>query len=444
MPSTFSSDLRVLSARNFKDFLSYTTGNSRLYVCFGKTTPWSNESAPDSANSSILAINNFWRNMIGAKLITGNDAKNVIPRNNWTANTEYSEYDNCMCCNDMYNQNTKFIVMNSNWDVYKCLSNNYGSNSKVEPTQTTTTSAIKETDGYIWKYLYTVSASDQLKFTTESYIPVKTLTVDDNSIQWDVQENAIDGGIEHIKVIDSGSGYTNANSITITITGDGELAAAIPTINTISNTIANVTVTNPGTGYSRAVIVINDTGTGTGANARAAIGPPGGHGYDPLSETGGFNLMLNPRLSGSENGKFPTENEYRQLGIMLDPLVEATGNIASNSTFSQFFTLVLNSGASNYDHDETVFQGGSLANATFSGTVASWDSANVTLKVINAEGTPSIDVINGVSSRTVRFVESITQRELKPFSGKIIYIENMIPITRADDQIEDYKIVLKF
>ena len=60
------------------------------------------------------------------------------------------------------------------------------------------------------------------------------------------------GNIDVINVTDGGSGYDPANAtISITITGDGKDAEAIPRINTHSNTLTNIIVTNKGYNYSR-------------------------------------------------------------------------------------------------------------------------------------------------------------------------------------------------
>ena len=72
---------------------------------------------------------------------------------------------------------------------------------------TTTTTIEETTDGYRWKYMYTVSSGELLKFVTADFIPVKTLTANDGSAQWSVQQNASNGAINHIKVIANGSNY---------------------------------------------------------------------------------------------------------------------------------------------------------------------------------------------------------------------------------------------
>lgn len=440
--SVFSENLRVYNAEQFITSVSQS-GPTNIYLTFGKQTPWPNDAAPTQANSSVTVFNDVWKNMMGAKLITGNDIRHAIPRNDWSANTSYAMYDHCECSLRLFNPNVEFFVVTSDWNVYKCLSNNRNGLSTVMPTQTITNSAVQESDGYVWKYMYTVSSEERLRFTTDSYIPVRTLTVDNNSLQWQVQENAIDGGIEAVKITNVGSGYSNSSNLIVTITGDGTGAAALATINVSSNTIDQVIITNPGGGYTYADVTLTGGG-GANAAVRAMISPPGGHGKDPVRELGGSYVIMNPRLVNTEGGRLPTENEFRQISILQDPREKGSGNVATSLVYSQTLRLVTSTGSTDYVEDETVYQGTSLATAYFKGVVASWDSGNNIIKLTNTVGDPQADVLVGANSAAGRFVESITNKQLLDYSGNLLYIDNVSPIQRADDQTEDFKIVVKF
>lgn len=383
--------------------------------------------------------------MIGAKLLTGNEIKNVIRRHDWTANTQYSAFDDRVDSTSLFDANNQFYIVTSDWNVYKCLSNNNSANSTVMPSQIFTDRSIEELDGYVWKYMYTVSGADQLRFTTDDYIPIKTIESNDNSLQWQVQENAVDGAIETILVTNHGSTFTNENQVTITITGDGTGANATARVNTTSQTLSNIAMIAKGSAYSYATVTITDaSGNGVNAVARAIISPTGGHGYDALRELGGSSLILNPRLQNSESGKFPVVNEYREVSIICAPFDRGTSNIASNAVYSQFQSVIMDSSTSQYVNDEIVYQGVSLANATFTGVIEEWDTANSTLKIINNNGTIEADVLIGANSGAARFVQSVTPYELEPFSGSLIYLDHLPPITRASDQSEDFKIIMRF
>jgi len=443
MPSIFTENLRVYNAEQFKQSIS-DVGPTNIYLTFGRTRPWDNESVPPQANSSVEGFNDVWRNMIGAKLVTGNDVRHAIPRRDWTSGTTYAMYDNEEQVGYLFSDNVSFFVVTSDWNVYKCLMNNYGKPSTVMPTQTILNSPVKESDGYIWKYMYTVAAEERLRFTTSAYIPVRTLVNNNNSMQWRVQQAAREGTIDVVEVISGGSGYMNANTIIVTITGDGLGAQAFASINTISNTVNTVTITNPGTNYTYGFVDIVDSGTGANAIAKPRIPPPGGHGSDPMRELGGSYIIINPRIIRTEDGQLPVTNEFRQISILQDPHERVADNVANSLVYTQTTRMILSTGSVDYYHDETVYQGSSLAEALFTGIVCAWDAPNNFIQLTNTTGTPAADVLVGANSAAARFVESITDKELKDYSGHLLYTDNISPITRANDQTEDFKIVLKF
>ena len=79
----------------------------------------------------------------------------------------------------------------------------------------------------------------------------------DSSSQWQVENNAIDGGILHVKVVSGGGGYThNASGYTsVAILGDGSSGAC--TVHTKSDgTISHVTVTANGSNYKKVQLIL--------------------------------------------------------------------------------------------------------------------------------------------------------------------------------------------
>ena len=102
-------------------------------------------------------------------------------------------------------------------------------------------------------------------------------------------------------------------------------------------------------------------------------------------------------------------------------------------------------GSGDYFENERVYQGISLGVSTFRGTVLRWDSVNSKIYLINTEGSPLIsDTINGANSVVSRFVTSYSSPESAAYSGRLIYTDNISPVTRSEDQTEEYKIVIKF
>lgn len=444
--STTFNALRINNAEQLKESVNEPQP-TRLYFSYGKILDWSppyNDQVPQPANSSISTMYEVWNNMIGAKTINGSDIAHVIPRYDWTANSVYRAYDNLD--STLFNDNVQFYIVNSNYGVYKCIANNYGSMSTVEPTSTNPDIETITSDGYIWKYMYTLSDNDLTRFVTEDYITVKTISSDDGSSQWQVQDSAIDGAISYIYVTNPGAHYTNSQNIIVTISGDGSGATALAVMSNVTNTVNNIIVTNPGAGYTYANVTIIGGGTRPSvaniANARAIISPPGGHGSDPLYELGGKNLMFNVRLKYSEDGVLPETNDFRQVSIIKDP-IDLTSNVISKQAFLQSYTLSL-FGSGDYLNDEIVYQGPSLANSTFSGEVLYWDYQNSKIYLVNTRGTPSGVALQGTAQFSSRQVIDIFPGEAKKYSGKLLYTDNMKPVSRSPDQIEDFKILIKF
>jgi len=53
-------------------------------------------------------------------------------------------------------------------------------------------------------------------------------------------------------------------------------------------------------------------------------------------------------------------------------------------------------------------------------------------------------LIIGQTSAATRYVGSVTDPDCKPYSGYLLYKDNITAIERAEDQNEDFKIVLSF
>ena len=364
--------------------------------------------------------------MFGAKRIQSTDVTHAIDRYNWTSGTVYDQYDD----QDTNITDDDFYVITDEYNVYKCLFNAVATASTTKPTGVST-APFTTADGYIWKYMYTVTTANALKFLTNDYIPVQTLASDDGTDQWDVQAAAVNGGIHVIKVVSGGSGYATAPAVTIT--GDGTGATANSTI--VANVITRVTIITPGTGYTRATVAF----ASGAATANAIISPRGGHGADAIEELGGKFVMINSRLDGSESNTISTANEFRQVGLVRDPTLFGTTTRATASSFRQTFRYtVANTG--NYTLDEIVTSG---SNTAF---VVEWDATNsllYTTKPLNSNFANGATITGG-SSGTSRTITAISTASLEPYSGDLLYVENRVPIARATDQIEDVKLIIQF
>ena len=171
-----------------------------------RDSPWGDENSPPVPTFSDDVIWSLWDDILAVKRILSSNISRVIPRHDWTSGTIYSVYDS----NDPTLLNRPFYVFTSESRVYKCIWNNGGTQSTVQPTGTGI-SNIETVDGYIWKYMYTVSSSDAVQFVTPSWIPVVTDPA--------ISAGAVDGSVDFIQLTDGGSGYTTAPTVSITGAG---------------------------------------------------------------------------------------------------------------------------------------------------------------------------------------------------------------------------------
>ena len=425
MASLVTSKFRVHNAQQFAEAFSETS-NTIMYLFIGKNTAFPNDNVPPTpVNSTANVEFTPWRDMYAAKRITTSDVTHAVERYNWTSGTVYDQYDD----QDTDLVDDDFYVMTEDYNVYKCLFNVGAAASTTKPTGVST-SPFTTADGYIWKFMYTVTTSKALKFLTNDYIPVQTLLSDDSTDQWDVQAAAVDGGIHVVKVTSGGSGYASAPVVTIAGDGTGATATSVIT----ANAVTSVVISAAGTGYTRATV----TFASGAAAATAIISPKGGHGSDAIEELGGKYIMLNVRLDGTESNTFSTANEFRQVGIVRDPYLYGTSTRAVASSFRQSFKYQLSSISGTFTLDETATSGSNTA------SVVEFTTPNLfTTLPLNLPFANTTSVTGGTSGATGT-IAAITTPGLQPYSGDIIYVENRVPIARADDQIEDVKLVIQF
>lgn len=434
MPSIVSSKFRIHNAEQFKEAFDETS-NTIMYFFVGRNKAYADDNSPPTpVNSTANVEFTPWREMIGTKRVQASDVSHVIPRYNWTSGTVYDQYDDQ---DTNLIENDDFYVLTEDYNVYKCLFNNGGTASTTKPTGTST-SNFTTADGYIWRYMYTVSTANALKFLTADYMPVQTLSSDDGSDQWDVQTAAVDGAIEVIKVTTGGSGYFSGNT-TVTITGDGTGATANVTTDAEPGEITKITITNVGSGYTSATVSIS--GDGSSATATPIISPKGGHGANAVEELGGKYIMLNVQLDGSESNTITTSNDFRQIGIVRDPYLYGTTTRATATNYRQTYRYTLGGTTGTFVADETVSDSGSNT-----AVVVEYDSGSnylYTLKPLNLEFANAAVLTGGTSNASATIIAT-DNPGLAAYSGDLIYVENRVPISRATDQIEDVKLIIQF
>jgi len=153
-----------------QSFSAFSKNENFLFI--GKSTPWSNENLPDPEIDSFDFEIRTWNDMLALKKILPEEVALCIRKILWTSNTVYNQYDDVV---DLYSETTPvdFYVMTDDENIYKCISNNNGSQSLYAPTGTSV-DLIITADGYIWKYMYSIRPEME-DFITNDFIPVEFL-----------------------------------------------------------------------------------------------------------------------------------------------------------------------------------------------------------------------------------------------------------------------------
>jgi len=600
MPNLVTNKFKIHNAEQFIESLSETSA-TYLYLFVGKVEAWTDETlAPAPTDSVSNTSFDYWRSMIAAKKLSSADVSHIVPRINWQTLTSYTAYKHTN--NEQTSNN--FYIVTDNLNIYKCLQNNVANGvSTIKPTGTSS-GIIELSDGYKWKYMYTISPQEVLKFTTSEYIPVKKIgAVNDGSVQYIIEQTAVDGSIDVMNRTSNGNFLVEISSSPTDLTGNesrdfvvgevitgqtsgnegtvitfassantmiyfpdannlfinnevlvGNTSGAYGTISqdvvstykftenifvsvtsttvlqlaTDANTTADsvyvgstlyitnnagrgeqstissydsalrlVTVSTPFTvspntssGYmigptvtvsgdgtdatARAVgnstfgikeIIVNNRGInyttasatisansshGSGATSEVIISPVGGHGFNAIEELGGNRTMIDSRITGNESGYFTTENEFRQVGLLRDPLQTANANAFFTSDLADQSTkITISSVSGTFISDEKVYQGDTLSTSTANGVLVDFLNNNK-IRINRLQGTfvsnTMVSAITGATSGAAATIidNGVVKPDMKPYSGDILYIENRTSVTRASNQIEDFKIVLEF
>ena len=477
MAAIITEKFRLHNAKEFKQ--SATESGNAMYMFIGRPLSWPDDSNPPTPVDSLNDEYDAYANMTALKKVSATDVSHAIIRRDWTSGTKYDEYRHNYTSSNTSTSGAStlwastFYVVTSDYNVYKVISNNNGANSTVMPTGTST-NILQTADGYRWKYMYSISASDVIKFVTSDFIPVKTIgakaavegdvgglgtaATDDNTAQWDVENAAVDGTIEHARVTAGGSSYGSDGNYNVAVSGDGASGQLQVTVS--SGAITAVSVNAVGSGYSVAsidnsVLRTATSSSGSGASFDVIISPKNGHGSDPVEELGGNYVIVNSRLEYAEgSGDFPTDNDFRQIGLITNPTNKGGNTLSSATTLSALNRITLQSGATMPAVDDTIASASSITSGTATGKVVSVDSTNRFVFYL-----PSVDSVgnfndfangNGVfvgSSQKGTILSSggvsAAYPEVQRNSGDIVYLENRGAVARAADQIEDIKLIIE-
>ena len=471
MAAIVTNKFRLHNSEQFYE--SFSEASTSYYLFVGRPQAWTattpygggTDVAPPTPLDNVDDEYMYFRDMLAAKRIATTDIQYAIPRHNWTTGTVYDYYrgdygsqwsstvtDIVKTVNagiNLWASTTLFYVLSSTNNVYKCMSNNGGVASTVEPSGTA--SAETQTgDGYWWKYMYTLTTAQITDFLTADFMPVVTNAT--------VSTAAVDGAIRQYKVMRGGAGYT-PGSYAASVGGDGVLRGGVQATASITvgagGDVTACAVNVAGSKYTFGTITM-PAGAGspsTDAIITPLIGPPGGHGYNAVDELGGFYIMTNTTISGTEgSGDFVVDQDFRRVGIVLNPYNYGTTTISTASTLNALKSMTFSGTPGSFLIDEVITGGTSGAK----GIVVAWDSTTKILKYIQTQWTgvsatlpysevafAALEVVTSASNATGT-IASLTNPEIAYYTGKGIYVEDRAPISRATDQTENIKLIVEF
>lgn len=215
--------------------------------------------------------------------------------------------------------------------------------------------------------------------------------------------------------------------------------------------IRKVTMISEGLNYSYANVSLGGNSSfGSGASLKAIISPKGGHGSNPRNELGGKNVMVSMSLQGSESNTFPTNNHFRTVGIIADPLLRS-GPVANASVIDLCGRLDVNIVTGDFVANEYVSGGTSGAKGRvvyFANSNAARTKGYVKINLIETAGIGKFfsagETITGNTSGITANLVSYYPPAVKEYTGSVIYTENRLKISRAPDQTEVVKVIIGF
>ena len=523
MPAVITDQFRILNASNFVDTVTGVGGASptnSFYVTlglpnatvvgFGRQSDF--DDAPPNPVDNINTNNHIGDTTLFAKRVTGKNVRRLIRKVEWTQGTRYEMYRHDYSINNqspvtksarLYDAN--YYVINQNFNVYVCIDNGSsginttGNASQDEPTFTDLepSKAGESGDGYIWKFLYTVSPSDIIKFDSTEFIAVPNdwTTTTEAQIQAVRENGDSDVNNNQIKKVyidkQGGGGYIGGLGQEVDILGDGTGGKVV--VDVVGGKITNAIVSSGGKNYTYGIVDLGKINGNVTDHAKLIpiIPPSKGHGFNIYEELGTDRVLCYARFGG-DNKDFPVDTQFAQVTLVKNPTSIGTTSVYFNDSYSSMSAIKFPSTTTQNPTVGKVVQQ-PVTGGTAYGYVASWDKETKVLKyiqdrslyfdptnsavidqtdyddvdsrgkVLAFESSPNAVTSDGFSAAIettfsagiatvgtknvdlgVTFTNGLASPEINKGSGTILYIDNRATIKRDSRQKEDIKIILEF
>jgi hypothetical protein len=457
MAAIVSRSQSVINATKFIE--DYTSEDNFLFLGISKSDPW-NDNLTAVSDSTIPIVddsetseNRFREGLIATKRILTSQFSKVVPRIDWQSGLVFHAWDDQEpAFFDSTLSQPRYYALTSSFDIYKCLVAGSGA-STVQPSHTTVEPQLYA-DGYVWHYLARLRPSDAVTFLNSQFMPVLNSSSAEHIAHEEDCQDELSGAIFRVVVTSGGTGYLTAPAVTIEGTGTGALATAIVSGGAVTSIRINVTGSNlvHGSGYKNArVVIAAPPSGGTQATARVVLSPKNGHGTDIESELNACNVEVAVNLEYDEDGKFITENDYRQIGLLRnivefgDGPEEFAQGVVYNALNSMTVNTVL---GGNFASDEIIKHNASGATA-YIDQVSTDNPYTIWFHQNYKTGWTSFQtgqtIVNGNGSGLVSAnIVSLVDPEIDKFSGQLVFLENRTQIIRSSTSREEIRIVIQF
>lgn len=427
----------------------FDSSSTYWFVGIGRSQIWNDSDIATTPTNKVATERDFRQNLQGVRQIA--DISFVIPRVNWASGTTYNAYDDSVVGYPTPN----FYLITSANDVYLCVQQGRNSSgtavpSTIEPTGTSA-ALVKTSDGYVWKYLYTVGSYNASRFLAGNFMPVQYIDSADSSspiserTQKDIQDAAITGQVLGIAITSGGSGYASAP--TVTISGDGESATATAIIS--GGVVVNIKMDSngagqiKGSGYNQASISFSSGA----ATARAILSPKDGLGANPIIDLRSSYIMVNGRPNGTETGELLINQDFRQVGVLrnVKKMNDSDFTSGAGTTLTK---LVFNPGATAFTTDNFIIGGTSQAKGyidfadSAAGAIIHQTETTGFRNFQIGETLTATNLAGAVTAGTA-VLASFDSATVNKYSGDLLYIDNRAAITRSAGETQDIKIVIQ-
>ena len=471
------------------------------YIGIGRSEEWEDDANPPAPTPSKETVASFRSGLAGVKRVL--DQSYVVPRRNWTAGSVYTPWS------DKNHSDTTvgalediagpYYVITEELNVYVCLAQGMTDdgvvrNSLYKPEEISAQPFVAGPDGYVWRFLYNIGTYNSRRYLTSEWMPVeKILDSSEGGPSSDalsasrlgqalIQLSAVPGEVLAIEVDSTGVGYTSAPTITIHSGPDASPTALAKAYGRIDGNgrlfqvVMKDSEDGPysfGAGYDdKTWVTVSGGGAGRGASLRPVVHTEGGGlGEDPRLDLNSSSMMYSVRIIGDELQTMNIDNDFRQVGLIKNPLRDSDHPADSDFTDlrgSALKKIYVGSGidADFTDLDNTVTGTSSGAKALLDYYRVYVDSdccdplLNTSHNVLYVHQTAETGFkqftvgeavelnFNGGSANIIGHTDSdvpaMRPADVDPYSGEVLFVDNRLYIERDADQTEDVKIIIDF